>query len=90
MKLLYIGHAQVALVTGGSSGLGAGVARALAARGARVAITGRDPGTPLTHGRCGVVVKTPARESVDPGFDSRLTMHRNCRRLLNAFVIECD
>ena len=41
-------------------------------------------------GRCGVVVKTPARESEDPGFDSRLTMHRNCRRLLNAFVIECD
>ena len=41
-------------------------------------------------GRCGVVVKTPARGSEDPGFDSRLTMHRNCRRLLNAFVIECD
>ena len=42
------------------------------------------------NGRCGVVVKTPARKSEDPGFDSRLTMHRHCRRLLNAFVIECD
>ena len=40
--------------------------------------------------RFGVVVKTPARESVDPGFDSRLTIHRNCQRLLIAFVIQCD
>jgi NAD(P)-dependent dehydrogenase (short-subunit alcohol dehydrogenase family) len=32
-----------ALVTGGSSGIGAATARALAAAGARVAVTGRDP-----------------------------------------------
>jgi len=33
-----------ALVTGGSGGLGAETARALASRGARVVITARDPG----------------------------------------------
>ena len=42
------------------------------------------------NGLCGVVVKTPARESEDPGFESRLTVHRKSWRLLNAFVIECD
>ena len=38
----------------------------------------------------GVVVKTPARESADPGLEIRLTVHRKSRRLLNAFVIEYD
>lgn len=33
---------RVALVTGGSRGIGAGIGRALAARGARVVLTGRD------------------------------------------------
>ena len=33
----------VALVTGGSMGIGKAVAQSLAAAGARVAITGRDP-----------------------------------------------
>ena len=41
-------------------------------------------------GRCGAVFKTPTRDSVDPGFDSRLTVHRNCWRLLYAFVTESD
>ena len=36
----------------------------------------------LLHGRCGVVVKTPARESEDPGFVSRLTVNRKSRRLM--------
>ena len=35
---------RVALVTGGSRGIGAGIGRALAARGARVVLTGRDQG----------------------------------------------
>jgi 2-dehydro-3-deoxy-D-gluconate 5-dehydrogenase len=35
---------RVALVTGGNGGIGLGMARGLAAAGARVAITGRDPG----------------------------------------------
>ena len=43
----------------------------------------------LMYGRCGVVVKTLARESVEPVLESRLTVHWNCQRLLNAFVIEC-
>ena len=42
------------------------------------------------YGPCGVVVKTLARESVDPGFESRQTVHRKRRRLLNAFVIVSD
>ena len=39
---------------------------------------------------CSGQVKTQAQESADPGFKSRLAVHRNCRRLHNAFVIECD
>ena len=44
----------------------------------------------LLDGWCGVVVKTPDWGSKGPGFESRLTVHRKSRRLLNAFVIECD
>ena len=44
----------------------------------------------LLDGLCGVVVKTPAWESKDPRFEFHLTVHRKSRRLLNAFVIECD
>ena len=39
------------------------------------------------YGLCGVVVKTPAWESMDPMFKSRLTVHRKRRCLLHAFVI---
>ena len=46
-------------------------------------------GSSFAYGLCGVVVKTPARESADLGFKSRLTVHRKSRRLLNAFNIEC-
>ena len=43
-------------------------------------------------GLCGVVVKTPAQESADPGFESRLFIRKEKVSVcsINAFVIECE
>lgn len=62
---------MVVLVTGGSAGIGRVTARRLAARGAHVAICGRDPGLLAAAAeaipgswarRCDVTVTDPARK----------------------------
>jgi len=62
---------RTALVMGGSSGLGLGIARALVEEGTRVCLLSRDPGRLATaastlHAETGAVVSTVAVDLADP------------------------
>lgn len=76
-----------AIVTGGASGLGAATARALAAKGARVAIFDlqKDKGEALAAEIGGVFceVNVTSDESVDAGFEKARAAHGQERILVN-------
>ena len=76
-----------AIVTGGASGLGEAAARALAARGVKVAIFDRQPekGMELAAELCGLFceVDVTSDESVDAGFARARAAHGQERILIN-------
>ncbi|WP_278985589.1 SDR family NAD(P)-dependent oxidoreductase [Sphingobium yanoikuyae] len=78
---------MAAVVTGGASGLGAATARALAARGARVAIFDlqRDKGEALAAEIGGLfcAVDVTSDDSVDAGFATARAIHGQERVLIN-------
>ena len=82
-----IDSSVAAVVTGGASGLGAATARALAAKGAKVAIFDlqREKGEAIANEIGGTFceVNVTSDESVDAGFDRARTAHGQERVLVN-------
>ena len=69
---------KTVLVTGGTGGIGKATAAGLAALGARVGITGRDPGR--THDMAAEIARTSGNPMVD-GFAADLSSQAEVRRL---------
>jgi NAD(P)-dependent dehydrogenase (short-subunit alcohol dehydrogenase family) len=79
-----------ALVTGASGGLGAAVARAFAAEGARLVLAGRDAERLETVGQPHVVFDLADAEATQAGVDSAAELLGGLDALVHAAAVDCE